>query len=83
MLRQKVLDLRFDVMEVQGLGCGFHCEEEVFAGVEIVIVVLLEFLDGVFGVGWIVHHAKMFPVELLASADVQAKEVWMDGQSVF
>ena len=49
----------------------------------MIVAVLLEFVDCFLGVVGGGHHAEVFPVELLAGADVETEKIWMDCDSVF
>ena len=62
---------------------GLHGEKEVFAGEDVAFGIVFYFGEGALQIVGFIHKAEVFPVELGASAHIEAEEVRVDGVAIF
>ena len=60
----------------------FHCDYQVLSDEIIVFIIYSDFLNCSFHVIWRIHHAKVFPDELLSCAEIEAKKIGVKGYVV-
>ncbi len=70
-------DYLLKLMYVDWRALRFHCDDQISANEIIIVIINFDFLHGLFQILRIVHHAKMFPDELLPCAKVEAQKIWM------
>ncbi len=57
----------------------FHCKYKIAAGEDAAFFIKTELGSGFLGVVRVVYHAKMFPYIFLASMDIEAQKIRVDG----